>query len=93
MKPMPTTSFTTRIDADLKAELEQIARYEDRSASYMANQAIRNLVEERRATRELVELGLEMVDRGMASIPAQNIHDWMLAEDDRPFPQAVPPQS
>lgn len=93
MKPMPTASFTTRIDADLKAELEQIAQYEDRSASYMANQAIRNFVEERRATRELVELGLEMVDRGVSGIPAQDIHDWMLAEDDQPFPSAVPPKS
>lgn len=93
MKPMPTASFTTRIDADLKAELEQIARYEDRSASYMANQAIQNFVEERKATRELVELGLEMIDGGMPGIPEQDIHDWMLAEDDRPFPSALPPKS
>ena len=93
MKPMPTASFTTRIDADLKAELEQSARYEVRSASYMANQAIRNFVEERKATRELVELGLKMIDRGMPGIPAQDIHAWMLAEDDRPFPSTLPPKS
>ncbi|RVT80626.1 hypothetical protein DXV76_21115 [Rhodobacteraceae bacterium CCMM004] len=90
---MPTASFTTRIDADLKAELERIASFEDRSASYMANQAIRNFVEERTATRELVELGLEMVDRGAPGIPAQDIHEWMLAEDDRAFPSAQPPGS
>ncbi|MGB0438515.1 MAG: CopG family ribbon-helix-helix protein [Paracoccaceae bacterium] len=93
MTLMPTTSFTTRIDAELKAELEQIARYEDRSASYMANQAIRTFVEERKATRELVGLGMERIDRGMPGIPEHSIHDWMLAEDDRPFPSALPPKS
>ena len=54
---MPTTTFSTRIDADLKQRLEQIAQYEDRSASYLANQAIRALVEEREATHALVRTG------------------------------------
>lgn len=87
---MAMTSFTTRIDADLKAELEQIARFEDRSASYMANQAIRAMVEERRATRKLVQTGLDLVEQGAPSIPASEIHDWFMADDDRPFPAARP---
>ena len=87
---MATTSFTTRIDSELKAELEQIARYDDRSASYVANQAIKALVEERKATRELVETGLMMVEKGAPSIPAADIHDWFMADDDRPFPAARP---
>lgn len=87
---MPTTSFTTRIDADLKADLEQIAQFEDRSASYMANLAIRNLVEERKATRELVDLGLEMVEHGMLGNDAEAVHKWMLADDEQPFPSAMP---
>ena len=86
---MPTASFTTRIDADLKAELEQIARYEDRSASYIANQAIRNFVEERKATRELVDLGLEMVERGMPGIDPEAVHAWLLADEETPFPSAL----
>ena len=87
MITMATTSFTTRIDSELKAELEQIARFENRSASYMANQAIRALVEERKATRELVKLGLELVDAGALTIAADDIHSWMLAYDDAaPFP-------
>lgn len=83
---MPTTSFTTRIDTDLKTDLEQIAQFEDRSASYMANLAIRNFVEERKATRELVDVGLEMVARGMPGIVPEAVHDWMLVDDERPFP-------
>ena len=87
MITMATTSFTTRIDSELKAELEQIARFENRSASYMANQAIRALVDERKATRELVELGLELVDAGAPTLAADDIHAWMLDDDDAaPFP-------
>jgi predicted transcriptional regulator len=91
MDTMPTTSFTTRIDTDLKAELEEIARMENRSASFMANQAIRSLVEERKATRELIELGLEMVEAGAPTIAPDDIHAWLLAEDENaPFPEARP---
>ncbi len=85
---MATTSFTTRIDTELKAELEQIARYEDRSASYMANQAIKAMVEERKATRELVETGLALIEKDAPAIPAEAVHDWFVADDDRPFPAA-----
>lgn len=85
-----TTSLTTRIDSELKAELEQIAKHEDRSASYMANLAIRNLVEERKATRELVELGLEMVKQGMPGIEPKAVHEWMMSDEDKPFPNALP---
>jgi predicted transcriptional regulator len=84
---MATTSFTTRIDADLKSELERIARSEKRSTSFMANQAIQNLVEERKATQELVEAGLALVGQGAPSIPAEDMHAWMLSEDEsEPFP-------
>lgn len=84
---MATSTFTTRIDSALKAELERIARAEKRSASFIANQAIENLVEERRATRELVELGLQLVEQGASTIPAEDIHAWMLSDDEAaPFP-------
>ena len=85
---MPTAMFTTRLDADMRAELERIARAEDRSASWVANQAIRAFVEERRAVRDLVDVGLEMVARGDAGVAPNAVHDWMLAGDDRPFPAA-----
>ena len=82
---MPTVSFTHRIDPDLKSELDRIARYEDRSASYMANLAIRGLVEERRATRELIDTGLEFAKAGGPSVEAADIHDWLLSDEDVPF--------
>lgn len=86
---MATSVFTTRLDTGIKAELERIARYDDRSASYLANQAITALVEERRATRELVTTGLAMIEKGVPGIEAGQVHDFLLAEDDQPFPQPV----
>jgi predicted transcriptional regulator len=84
---MPTIPFTARIDKDLKTELDQIARFERRSAGFMANQAIRNLVEERKATRDLIDTGLALIEMGAPSVPAKEMHDWLFAEEDLPFPQ------
>ncbi|MFV0292879.1 MAG: CopG family ribbon-helix-helix protein [Paracoccus sp. (in: a-proteobacteria)] len=89
---MATVSFTHRIDAQLKADLEEIAGYENRSASFIANQAIQNFVEERKATRELIETGLELIERGAPAIAAEDIHAWMLSDDDNapsPEPRSV----
>lgn len=88
MTAMPTTLFSHRIDTKLKSELEQIAKYEDRSASYLANQAIKAMVEERKATRELIDVGLKLVEMEAPSIPPEDIHDWLLADDDAPYPEA-----
>jgi predicted transcriptional regulator len=85
---MPTAVFTTRLNAELKAELERIAQAEDRSASRVANQAIRAFVEERRAVRDLLDAGLETVARESPGMAPDEVHDWMLADDDRPFPAA-----
>lgn len=85
---MPTTPFTARIDQNLKAELEQIARYERRSAGFLAEQAIRNLVEERQATRKLIETGLKLVEMGAPALSSQAFHSWLESDEDAPFPRA-----
>ncbi|TCS59738.1 hypothetical protein EDD52_11941 [Primorskyibacter sedentarius] len=87
MSIMATTSFTTRIDSELKMQLDRIARFEDRSASYVANQAIRAYVEERLATRNLIETGLALVEQGAPTLAPNAVHDWLKADDDRPFPK------
>ena len=86
---MPTTTFSTRIDADLKRRLEQIAQYEDRSASYLANQAIRSLVEEREATHALVCTGLDLVEIG-DTLSEDEVDAWLKAERGAAFPDAKP---
>jgi predicted transcriptional regulator len=74
------------MDPDLKTELERIARFDDRSTSYVANLAIRAFVEERQATRDLIREGLRQIEAGAPSIPADEIHDWLLGDEGHPFP-------
>ena len=85
MAQMATTTFTTRIDTKLKARLEEIAKSEDRSASYMANQAIQALVDERDATRELIETGMKLIEKGV-SISEAAVDAWLKAPEGTPFP-------
>jgi predicted transcriptional regulator len=84
---MPTASFTARLDADLKAELEAIGRYENKSASWLANQAIRCFVEERVATRELLRAGLDSIAHGGAGIDPEAVHAWLCAGEEAGFPR------
>lgn len=85
---MGTTSFTTRIDTDLKQSLERIARFEDRSASWVANRAIRSFVEEREATRELLKTGLDLVAQESKGVSVSTIHEWMNGDENIAFPPA-----
>jgi predicted transcriptional regulator len=87
MQTMPTSTFTTRIDVTLKERLQTIARQEHRSASFMANQAIEHFVEEREATRALVETGLMLIEKGAPTISSDAIHAWMNGPEDSPFPE------
>lgn len=84
---MPTTTFTTRIDQDLKARLERIAKYDNRSASYVANEAIRHVVEEREATHDLVSAGLAMIDKGVGMVSREAVDEWFESGCKGPFPQ------
>lgn len=83
---MGTTSFTTRIDTDLKQSLERIAQFEERSASWVANRAIRSFVEEREATRALLKTGLDLVSQGAKGISASSVHEWMNGDEKIAFP-------
>jgi predicted transcriptional regulator len=87
MQTMPTSTFTTRIDVNLKERLQTIARQEHRSASFMANQAIEHFVEEREATRALVETGLMLIEKGAPTISSDAVHAWMNGPEDAPFPE------
>lgn len=84
---MATTTFTTRIDLGLKQRLEQLAARDKRSASYIANLAIQNLVEEREATRELVFVGLKLAKAGH-SISEEAVDSWLRKPEDNEFPEA-----
>lgn len=83
---MTTTTFTTRLDTNVKSTLETIARHEKRSASYLANQAITALVEEREATHDLIKVGLQLIEKGI-SISEEAMDAWVEGPTDAPFPE------
>lgn len=85
---MANAVLTTEIDPDLKRDLEGIARLDGRSPSEVARLAIGNYVEERKATRGLVQTGLKLIQSGAPSHSDQSIHDWFLADDGTRFPAA-----
>jgi len=84
---MTTTTFTTRIELGLKKRLEQLAERDKRSASFVANLAIQNMVEEREATRDLVLAGLELAKAGH-SISEEDIDSWLRHPEGTVFPTA-----
>ena len=87
---MPTSSLTTRLDPELKQELEHIARLEGCSVSSIANQAIQNLVDERKASRDILMTGLALIANQTEGATSQTVHDWLLADEAVPFPKTKP---
>ncbi len=86
---MPTTSFTLRLDTDLKKRLEQAAKSADRSASYMAAKAIEAMVEAREEKRRAIEAAVIEADKGVF-ISSKAMHKWIDSwgtENELPPPQ------
>lgn len=61
------------------AQLDLIARFENCSISYMANQAIPTFVEE----GEIVATGLTLVEQDAPSLATSSVHDWLNADGDQ----------
>ena len=61
---MPSTPFTMRVDADLKAALEAEAKRADISASQLATQAIRAHLEAQAIRRDAIEAAVADADKG-----------------------------
>ncbi len=55
---MATATFTMRMDRDLKQRLEAEANREDRSASWLAAQAIKTLLDEKAAKYAAIDRAL-----------------------------------
>jgi predicted transcriptional regulator len=62
---MPTVQFTMRVDAELKAALEEEARREDISASQLAARAIRSHIGAKEAERAAIEAAVLEADKGV----------------------------
>ena len=73
MSPVP---FSLRLDPQVKSRLDQEARNADRSASYLAAQAIEAFLNTREARRREIEAAVVEADKGVF-ISQEAMARWM----------------
>lgn len=62
---MATTTFSMRMDEDIKKRVEDIAKFEERSASYIAEKAIKQYLARVEYQEEQVELAIKEAEKGV----------------------------
>lgn len=72
---MTSPRFTMRLDADLKDWLETEAKRQDRSAAYLAKQAIQALKEKTEAKSDMIRNALVEADKG-AFVSEETMTAW-----------------
>ena len=80
MKPMPSARFSLRLEPELKAWLEEEAKRKDRSAGYIATQAIQSLKEATEARTRLIEEAIQEADKGVF-ISEEAMTKWVMSWD------------
>ena len=85
---MPSTTFSMRIDIDLKKALEDQAKLEDRSTSYIAQRAIEEWARRQEAVRSSIREAIELDDGRRISEEAMDVwlEKWGNGED-MPLPE------
>lgn len=73
---MTTARFTLRLDPELKQWLEDEALRRDRSAGWLAKQAIENLKLATELKRQAIEEALQEADNGVF-VSQEAVHAWM----------------
>jgi predicted transcriptional regulator len=71
-----SSRFTMRLDPELKDWLEEEARRQDRSAAWLAKQAIEGLKRSTEAKRLMIHEALAWADQG-SFVSQQAVHTWM----------------
>ena len=80
MVDMASTRFSMRIDTDLKKWLEEEASRCDRSASYIASHAIKNMKEVVERKRQIIEEAIIEADKGVF-ISEEKMDAWVNSWD------------
>ena len=89
MTTMPSARFSLRLEPELKTWLEDEAKRKDRSAGYIATQAIQSLKEATEARTRLIEEAMKEADKGVF-ISEEKMTAWVLSlgtENELPEPE------
>lgn len=77
---MTSPRFTMRLEPELKDWLETEAKRQDRSAAYLAKQAISQMKSQTEAKRQFIATALEEADKGVF-ISEESMNAWMESWD------------
>ena len=77
---MSTIPFTMRLDEDIKRNLEEEAKLEDRSASYLATRAIKDMLDGKARKRKLILDAVAEADKGVF-ISEEKMDAWVNSWD------------
>lgn len=90
MTLMASARFSLRLEPELKDWLEQEAKRKDRSAGYIATQAIQTLKDASDAKRRIIEEAISEADKGVF-ISEEAMTKWVLSWDtDNELPMPEP---
>ena len=79
-----------RVDEDTKAKLQAIADHDDRTLSYVAEQAIKDRIAFEEAQVRAIQVGLDAANRG-EFIPHEDVKAWVESWDsDNELPAPEP---
>jgi predicted transcriptional regulator len=84
-----SSRFTLRLDPELEGWLEQEARRQNRSAAWLAKQAIEGLKRSTEAKRLMIREAVTAADQG-SFVSQQAVHAWMETwdtEHETPVPE------
>jgi len=89
---MATTTFTVRVEADVKERLERLAKSTGRSRSYLAAEAIAEYVDVNEWQVSGIRQAIASLDRGEV-VSHDEVRDWVESwdgESERPVPKSPP---
>jgi RHH-type rel operon transcriptional repressor/antitoxin RelB len=73
---MPSTTFTVRIESEVKKRLEKLARSTGRSRSFLAAEALNDYLDVNEWQVAGVKRAIASLDRG-EGVPHQEVNDWI----------------
>ncbi len=76
MNTMATVPFTFRLDEEIKTRLEEEARTDERSASYIASRAIKQYLDNRNYERLAIQEAVKEADKGVF-VSSKSMRAWM----------------
>jgi RHH-type transcriptional regulator, rel operon repressor / antitoxin RelB len=89
MEIMPSTTFTVRVEPEVKKRLEKLAKSTGRSRSFLAAEALSEYLDVNEWQVAGVKRAMASLDSG-AGVPHQEVKDWVSSwgrKRERPAPK------